>query len=693
MADNTQEEEAAVDPVEQYWPGVEAAEAYSPATPGNGGGPSQITHDTAKAVWDSHPELHDAYPDMDDDASAADLKNRAGQDEDFSRSLGKAYYGDALKKADGNPLQALAYYNSGNSSDLKKSDADILANGGSGDAHPGYFRTFVNTTGYQPSVEESGSQVTKSPDDETARGSDVPLSKNEAVREAVNAEKTGQPSLLSNAAAGGKAIGGALSAGWNAPGDFADKVGAGLSSLWENAPAPATASSPASPDDIDWVAKHAAPANMVNGQVPSSNNQSSATPPNNGLPMESLEENGLDENGNPLPPAQPPLGSPQAYSNAVESEKSAVGAMAEPQAAAASTAADVQGTEEGQLEALDAGTQAREDAFNQNYGTALAKLQSQQVDPFHWQKSIGPVGNIISALAQAMGAYGAAITHSPNFATEIINGYIDRDMNAQLANRNNQVQIMNFMREHNLDLNQFDNLHRISLLDQTQVALSQLQNQTTSATVKLQTANVQAQLEVEKQQAMIQMNARAMQMQYELGKTRQMQMFELQKSGALTPEEEREMGALNEADSSLNRVEAKVGGSTTIQRMVGHTADEFANVVPGGVIPQFNTLDNETKNDRLMFVKGIANSGGSPRPLTEKEAKDKDADTFGFSGTDPLFYNRMKQARTDLEERKSMFIAKHNARVASLYGQSPTSPVQQNHQVIQFTPINNPGMK
>lgn len=61
-------------------------------------------------------------------------------------------------------------------------------------------------------------------------------------------------------------------------------------------------------------------------------------------------------------------------------------------------------------------------------------LRQQKVDPNHWFKERGTAGSILAAIAMGAGAFGAAMPHSgnhQNFAMDIINRSIDRDVDAQ----------------------------------------------------------------------------------------------------------------------------------------------------------------------------------------------------------------------------------------------------------------------
>jgi hypothetical protein len=61
----------------------------------------------------------------------------------------------------------------------------------------------------------------------------------------------------------------------------------------------------------------------------------------------------------------------------------------------------------------------------------LDDAANRGIDPQRVQKRMGIAGNIGLAIAAGMGAFGAAITHTDNFALRIINKHIDDDIDAQ----------------------------------------------------------------------------------------------------------------------------------------------------------------------------------------------------------------------------------------------------------------------
>lgn len=70
--------------------------------------------------------------------------------------------------------------------------------------------------------------------------------------------------------------------------------------------------------------------------------------------------------------------------------------------------------------------------------TKLKSLQAEadtKIDPKRWWREKSTGENILAALAMGLGAAGSALTGTPNFALQIIDKAIERDIDSQLANR------------------------------------------------------------------------------------------------------------------------------------------------------------------------------------------------------------------------------------------------------------------
>jgi len=74
--------------------------------------------------------------------------------------------------------------------------------------------------------------------------------------------------------------------------------------------------------------------------------------------------------------------------------------------------------------------------------TELADMQAQGIDPNRYWQNSGTASKIGAALAIGLGEFGAALGHrGTNTALEIINGAVNRDMDAQKANMTKNMQL------------------------------------------------------------------------------------------------------------------------------------------------------------------------------------------------------------------------------------------------------------
>ncbi len=107
-----------------------------------------------------------------------------------------------------------------------------------------------------------------------------------------------------------------------------------------------------------------------------------------------------------------------AANNAVAEEQRARAALAQQHADEAEAAAAAR-REEAATKRADIETAV------QNYD------QNSKINPNRYKENMGVGGRVVAAIAQGLGAFGAAITHSPNFAQELIEKAVNADIRAQ----------------------------------------------------------------------------------------------------------------------------------------------------------------------------------------------------------------------------------------------------------------------
>ena len=106
-------------------------------------------------------------------------------------------------------------------------------------------------------------------------------------------------------------------------------------------------------------------------------------------------------------------------------------------AAAAATNAQRQAEEDikriGEDQARRAQVDARMKQLHTEQDSAIAQFKSGAIDPDRYFKQKGMGARIVAAIAVALGAFGAALTNGQNYALQILQSNIDRDIEAQRA--------------------------------------------------------------------------------------------------------------------------------------------------------------------------------------------------------------------------------------------------------------------
>ena len=110
--------------------------------------------------------------------------------------------------------------------------------------------------------------------------------------------------------------------------------------------------------------------------------------------------------------------------------------------------------------------EAKVDSIRNTYRQARESVQKEvddaaqeKVDPDKFFKDRGPLARIGAALAQAFGAFGATLGHTANFAQQIIDGEINRDIAAQRDNiakhgAESKTKLSRLMQDYGLDVDE-----------------------------------------------------------------------------------------------------------------------------------------------------------------------------------------------------------------------------------------------
>lgn len=155
--------------------------------------------------------------------------------------------------------------------------------------------------------------------------------------------------------------------------------------------------------------------------------------------------------------------------------------------------------------------QAKIDAQQTALVEARQKYDSAQVNPEHWWQSRSTGQKVAAAIGMALGAAGAALTHTQNSAAAIIMSAINNDIDAQKTNIGKmgagvqqQRGVLGDMYRQLGDMRQAEASSRAAAIDQAQLDIQRLSESSKSKEVKANAEALNQQLNLQKQQQMMQ---------------------------------------------------------------------------------------------------------------------------------------------------------------------------------------------
>lgn len=146
-------------------------------------------------------------------------------------------------------------------------------------------------------------------------------------------------------------------------------------------------------------------------------------------------------------------------------------------------------------------TQAVMQKHQDDLDAANKAYQAAQIDPNRLFKNRSTGDNIMSAIGVALGAFGASINHTPNFALEIVNKAIDGDIEAQkaeLAKKGQGAQnALSQLRESTGSYENADNAYRLAALQYAKSKADELNAKGTDTALQQQLGNQIEQLKLQ----------------------------------------------------------------------------------------------------------------------------------------------------------------------------------------------------
>lgn len=286
--------------------------------------------------------------------------------------------------------------------------------------------------------------------------------------------------------------------------------------------------------------------------------------------------------------------------------------------------------------------EAQEKEYNQlmaDYGEAQKDLEkNSEVDPGRFYGRVGTLGSIVAAISQALGAYASAKGGGPNFAMQIIENSINRDIQAQ---RDNIANKRSTLAEKRNGIAMF----RQKIGDEDAAIAAEEMRQLKTAQLKLEQLSTKAQSQTAKQNAnilMAQLNQK-----YEEKKM----AFEasIQNKAAAKSVAATQVTEIANLDAALNALDA-------LERQAIKAKRESQFPAATRYIP--NTLANEYDTTQSGIIKmhlKAMNRGTMPlRPAALEEAT-KEFPDIGWDNEETI-KKKIADKRAELQRQKNATI-------------------------------------
>lgn len=235
-------------------------------------------------------------------------------------------------------------------------------------------------------------------------------------------------------------------------------------------------------------------------------------------------------------------------------------------------------------------------------------VMNTRIDPNHYWAEKGTGNQIASAIAIGLGAFGAGVTHGPNYALQIIDGAIQRDLHAQEANlQNKRGALATKQGFYNMALNTYKDADTARAAA-TAAAYTAAANKAGEMAAGVGDKRVQANTEFLRQQLMTQAN-------------KELHTVAAAKGHTVT----------NETWANAPPTVADQNGNAPGQQLTDKQIERYVNIGPGegglaGNAEQKKELDTKVRSaksvlhiaDQIEALRSDSKFG--PLPLTEKKA-------------------------------------------------------------------------
>lgn len=274
--------------------------------------------------------------------------------------------------------------------------------------------------------------------------------------------------------------------------------------------------------------------------------------------------------------------------------------------------------------------QQRRNEVNNEISGMVQDAQSNHIDPKQYLENEGTLGKIATAIGLIAGGIGGGLTHQGNPALEFLNAQINRNIEAQKANMQNQHNVLGALMDQGHSL---DGAMQMNQAFQQQLLASKLEQ------AKAMAASPQAQANLDAAAGQLKMNAAATLNNYAMTRSLMQggqgqsgdpasRIMVLQKLGAIPPETAQkalqELGSLqNNATQTQNIMAAfdKAAKENTIGNRIEHFgfAPESVNGLLTATMPALKDASGRVNEQEVAIARANAPApGDGPTKTREK---------------------------------------------------------------------------
>ncbi len=286
-----------------------------------------------------------------------------------------------------------------------------------------------------------------------------------------------------------------------------------------------------------------------------------------------------------------------------------------------------------------------QEAYKQWQG-AVDEHQKANVNPNRLMDNMGTGGKMLAALSVGLGAFGSAITKTPNYAQQIIRDAVEDDIKAQTHaidklgnNVTNKANAIAHFRQQGMDMVSAQNAARVLRYDQLQQKLAQLTLGSKNEMVQQQAAERANELRS------LKLAAQAEQITHEQGKQTTVSAYTPAAASGVVPTEDlAKLHVISEANTELKNFRKAREASRRFTAFVDAKADGPAimdfiasGLNQGSFTPTFIDMLNKrsTGGSLMEKIRASAKGGYDPELIKTLQRSLNTAQAAAWQGAEP----------------------------------------------------------